>query len=109
MKSIEMIRIWLVFGVVLVIFNACVPANKLMYLQKDDELKHKSGIPKDTVVRVHTLNIQEYRIQPLDNISVQFETLNDENDEFDFLAKLAPQGRAGGSASGAGAGIGGIV
>jgi polysaccharide biosynthesis/export protein len=99
-----MIRIWLIFGVALIVFNACVPAKKLMYLQNKDELKHRSEIPKDTILRSHPLNIQEYRIQPLDILSVRFETLSDENDAFDFLSKLAvQQGRAGGGGSGAGA------
>jgi polysaccharide biosynthesis/export protein len=104
-----MVRIWLIFGVALITFNACVPAKKLMYLQKEDELKKRSEIPKDTILRVHPLNIQEYRIQPLDNISVQFETLSDENDAFDFLSKLSPQVRAGGGTSGNAGGMGGII
>ena len=45
-----------------------------------------------------SLDIQEYRIQPLDVLSVSFETLSDENDAFDFLSKLAiQQGRTGGA------------
>ena len=45
-----------------------------------------------------SLNVQEYRIQPLDILSVTFETLSDENDAFDFLSKLAiQQGRTGGA------------
>ncbi len=68
-----------------------------MYLQNGDELKKRKDIPKDTILRSHELNIQEYRIQPLDILSVSFETLSDENDAFDFLSKLAvQQGRAGG-------------
>ena len=34
-----MIRNWLIFGLALLVFNACVPAKKLVYLQKEDELK----------------------------------------------------------------------
>jgi polysaccharide biosynthesis/export protein len=98
-----MIRIWLFFGLSLILFGSCVPAKKLMYLQNGDELKQRKMIPKDTVVRRLDLNIQENRIQPLDNINVQFETLNDENDDFDFLAKLAPQSRTNNST------IGGII
>lgn len=70
-----------------------MPARKLVYYQHGDELKNRQDIPKDTVLRTHALDIQEYRIQPLDNLSVQFETLSDENDMFDFLAKLSPQNR----------------
>src|SRR5687767_15158489 len=102
-----MIRIWLIFGVALITFNACVPAKKLVYLQKDDELKRKKQIVTDSILREHTLSIQEYRIQPLDVLNVSFETLSDENDDFDFLSKLAvQQGRISGVS---GAGTNGIV
>lgn len=92
-----MTRIWLLFGISLLVFGACVPAKKLVYLQKDDELKKREEIPKDSVLRTHTLNIREYRIQPLDLLSVHFETLGNENDAFDFLSKLSPQSRTGGN------------
>jgi polysaccharide export outer membrane protein len=101
-KNLEMIRIWLFFGLALLVFNACVPAKKLVYLQKEDELKKKKYIPTDSILRSHTLALKEYRIQPLDILSVSFETLSDENDAFDFLSKLAiQQGRVGGSNAGA--------
>jgi polysaccharide export outer membrane protein len=99
-----MIRIWLIFGVALIVFNACVPATKLMYLQKDDELKKRKSIPKDTILRSHELRIREYRIQPLDILSVNFETLSDENDAFDFLSKLTAR-QGVGSANNAANGI----
>ena len=91
-----MIRIWFLLGLALVLFNACVPAKKLVYLQNGDELKHKKEVPKDSILRSHHLSITEYRIQPLDILSVGFETLSDENDAFDFLSKIAPQNRFGG-------------
>jgi polysaccharide biosynthesis/export protein len=87
----------------LLFLGSCVPVKKLIYFQNDD-LKHRDRIPKDTVLRTHKLNIQEYRIQPLDMLSINFETLSDESDAFDFLSKIAPQGRATGSSS-ASAGI----
>lgn len=89
-----MTRTWLLFGIMLIIFGSCVPNKKLVYLQKDD-LKYREKIPKDTVLRIHPLSIQEYRIQPLDNLSINFETLSDESDAFDFLSKLSPQNRTG--------------
>jgi len=94
-----MIRNWLFFGLALIAFNACVPAKKLMYLQKGDELKHRKSIPTDTILRSHTLSIQEYRIQPLDVLSITFETLNDENDAFDFLGRLSAGARGTGNAA----------
>ncbi|SHG58000.1 polysaccharide export outer membrane protein [Chryseolinea serpens] len=95
-----MTRNWLLFGLALIFFSACVPNKKLVYYQKDD-LKHRKNIPRDTVLRKHTLNIQEYRIQPLDMVSVSFETLTDENDTFDFLGKLSPQTRMSGGVNSA--------
>jgi polysaccharide export outer membrane protein len=82
-------RLWLLFAG-LILLGACVPNRKMVYLQHDD-LKNRKGIPKDTVLRTHQLSIQEYRIQPLDILSINFETLSDENDAFDFLKKLSPQ------------------
>lgn len=100
-------RLW-VFFAALILLGSCVPNRKLVYLQQDD-LKHRKEIPKDTVLRTHRLNIQEYRIQPLDILSINFETLSDENDEFDFLSKLSPQTRMGGGNVGANASLFGIV
>ena len=91
-----MTRTWPFFGLALIIFSACVPNRKLVFYQKDD-LKHRKDIPRDTVLRKHTMNIQEYRIQPLDLLSINFETLTDESDAFDFLSKLSPQTRSGAS------------
>jgi polysaccharide biosynthesis/export protein len=67
----------------------CVPITKLVYLQKDD-LKNRN-YPKDSVLRSHPLIFNEYKIQPLDMLSINFETLNDESDQFDFLSKLNPR------------------
>jgi len=88
-----MARLVVFLGLCVCLLGACVPAKKLVYFQQGDELKNRKNIPKDTVLRTHDLNIREYRIQPLDLLSVQFETLSDESDLFDFLAKLNPQGR----------------
>ncbi|HEY9049480.1 MAG TPA: polysaccharide biosynthesis/export family protein [Ohtaekwangia sp.] len=87
-------RIWLVLGVLMLTLGACVPNRKLVYLQKDDELKHRKEIPKDTILRTHALSIKEYRIQPLDILSVNFETLSKDDDVFDFLSKLSTSSRS---------------
>jgi len=100
-------RILVVLGLVTLIFSACVPNKKLVYFQKDD-LKKRSEIPKDTVLRTHQLNIREYRIQPLDLLSIRFETISDENNAFDFLSKLNPQVGSGGNI-GATMALGGIM
>lgn len=82
-----------------VILSSCVPNKKIVYLQKDD-LKNRKEIPKDTILRKHDLKISEYHIQPLDILSINFETLSDDTDSFDFLDKLSPANRAGGNAAG---------
>lgn len=92
-----MTRIWLFFAVSILILSSCVPAKKLVYLQKEDELKKRKEIPRDTILRTHKLNIQEYQIQPLDLLSISFETLGREDDAFDFLAQINPQNSRGGS------------
>ncbi|RAW01308.1 polysaccharide biosynthesis/export family protein [Pseudochryseolinea flava] len=103
-----MTRILVFFGCAALFLSSCVPAKKLVYLQKDD-LKKRNEIPKDTILRSHTLDIQEYRIQPLDILSINFETLSEENDAFDFLSKLTPQTRASGGSSAVNAAQNGIL
>lgn len=78
----------------IILLSGCVPNRKLLFLQKGDV--NKKHLPKDTVLRVHPLTIEEYKIQPLDILSVTFETLSEENDEFDFLDKLSPSMSSGG-------------
>jgi|ADGO01.1.fsa_nt_gi hypothetical protein len=85
-----MVRFCLYFGFILLLFNACVPNRQIVYLQKDD-LSRRERIPKDTVLRTHPLEIREYRIQPLDILSVSFETLSDESDDFDFYLNFLPK------------------
>jgi polysaccharide export outer membrane protein len=96
-----MTRNWLFFGFAILLFSACVPNRKLVYLQKDD-LKKRDEIPKDTVLRTHQMALQEYHIQPMDNLNINFETLSDDNDAFDFLSKLSPQARSGNAVNSAG-------
>lgn len=95
-----MTRIWLYLGALLFVFGACVPNRKIVYLQKDD-LKKRKEIPRDTILRSYNLDIKEYRIQPLDLLNINFETLSEENDAFDFLRKLSPVQASGGGASAA--------
>jgi polysaccharide biosynthesis/export protein len=103
-----MTRIWVFLGCFALVLSSCVPAKKLVYLQNDD-LKDRDKIPKDTVLRSHTLNVTEYRIQPLDILSINFETLSEENDAFDFLSKLSPQGRSSGGSAAINAAQNGIM
>lgn len=78
----------LVLGLLLLLLGSCVPNKKLVYLQNDDELKHRKDIPVNEVLRTRPLQIEEYRIQPLDNLLAQFLTITDE--EFDFFSRTNP-------------------
>jgi polysaccharide biosynthesis/export protein len=76
----------------IVVFGSCVPNRKYVYLQKND--LHKKDLPKDTIVRSYQLDIEEYKIQPLDILSIRMESLTAE--EFDFMSKLYPMEQGGG-------------
>jgi polysaccharide export outer membrane protein len=80
-------RLILFFAVgVLFFLNACVPNRKYVYLQKNDLYE---AVSTDTMIRSYSVNIEEYKIQPLDILSIRIESLTEE--EFDFMAKLNPQ------------------
>lgn len=78
----------------LLLLASCVPNRKILLLQKDDV--NKKIAKKDTILRTHEMLINEYKIQPLDMLNIQFETLSEDNNAFDFLDKLAPQAMGGG-------------
>jgi len=81
-----MIRsLWLLAGT-LILLNACVPNKKVVYLQSND--LHKKDVILDSVVRKHELRIREYKIQPLDILSIRIESLTEE--DFDFISRLYP-------------------
>lgn len=101
-------RIWLLLGVLLLTFGACVPNRKLVYLQKDD-LKRRKEIPKDSILRSHPLSIQEYHIQPLDVLSINFETLEKDDEHQSFISRLSTRSSGSGSSSGAGAMLNGVI
>ncbi|MGE0588542.1 MAG: polysaccharide biosynthesis/export family protein [Cyclobacteriaceae bacterium] len=71
---------------------SCVPNKKFVYLQKEDV--NKKDLPKDSVVRSYNLQIRDYTIQPLDILSVNVESLT--NEEFDFMNRLIPAGQGQG-------------
>jgi polysaccharide export outer membrane protein len=93
--------LWLITGLA-----GCVPAKKVVYLQNDD-LRHRKGIVKDSVLRTHELDIKEIKIQPLDVLNISFESLTTE--EFDFFAKSAPNVRSTSSGAGSGNNLSGIL
>ena len=49
---------------------------------------------RDSVLRTYDLQIKEYKIQPLDILSIRLESLTE--DEFDFMSKLYPVQTGGG-------------
>lgn len=100
-----MTRTWLLLPLVILILSSCVPNRKIVYLQQDDV--NDKSIPKDSILRSHQMKIQEYRIQPLDILSIQFESLTSE--EFDFFSKSSPALRASGANIGANATLTGIM
>ena len=67
------------------VFSSCVPNRKVVYLQKDQELKE--DVKLDTVVRTYDLRDYEYRIQPEDILSIRIESLTEE--EFDIFQNQA--------------------
>ena len=71
---------WLAFAAIL--FSGCVANKKYVLLQKDDI--NRNDMPVDTVVRTYTPKEYQYRIQPEDILSIQFESLTPK--EFDFLS-----------------------
>lgn len=76
-----MTRIWLLYAGLILALSSCVTNKKYVYLQKDDV--NVKGLPKDSVVREHELASFDYKIQPNDLISVQFESLTP--DEYNFF------------------------
>jgi len=72
----------------LLLLGSCVQNRKYLYLQKND--LHRDGPAQDSVaVREYDLTQFEYKIQPMDNLSIRFESLSPQ--EFDFLSKQAGQ------------------
>src|SRR5690606_34355862 len=80
-----MTRIWLLYAGLILALSSCVTNKKYVYLQKD--VVKRKGLPKDSVVREHELASFDYKIQPNDLISVQFESLTP--DEFNFFTGAA--------------------
>ncbi len=61
--------------------SSCVTNKQFVYLQKDDI--NKKNLPKDSTVRSYDLTTYEYKIQPEDNLSIQFQSLSPR--EYDFF------------------------
>src|SRR6478736_5130165 len=68
--------------------TSCVTNKKVLYLQKEGDLKKKKN-PPDTAVRDYTLVDFNYKIQPNDIISVRYQSLTAK--EFDFTQQNSQQ------------------
>ncbi len=79
MKQLTIKFIQLTLAVLLM--ASCVTNKKYVYLQKDDV--NARDLPKDSIIRSYDLQDYEYKIQPEDNISVQFESLTPQ--EYDIF------------------------
>jgi len=77
-----MSRVVIFFVLACLVFGACVPNKKLVYLQSEGELE--KDFPKDTVLRSYELGNYEYRIQPEDILSIRIESLTEE--EYDIFS-----------------------
>jgi len=66
---------------VVLVMSSCVTNKKYVYLQKDDV--NVKDLPKDSIIRSYDIQNYEYKIQPEDIISVQFESLTQQ--EYDIF------------------------
>jgi polysaccharide export outer membrane protein len=80
-------------SVVLLIFGACVPNRKIVYLQKNDV--NKMHVLEDTTVRMYSQAAFSYKIQPNDALYIRFESLTPP--EYDFFDQTEATGGAGGN------------
>ena len=75
-------RLWLLFFAGLVLLGSCVSNKKVVLLQNEDV--NVKDLPKDSVVRTYAIDTFQYKVQPNDILSVNFESLTPE--EFDFFS-----------------------
>jgi polysaccharide biosynthesis/export protein len=64
----------------LLFFASCVPNKKILLMQKDDV--NKKDMPKDTILRTYALDTFQYKIQPYDLLSVRFQSLSSQEQDF---------------------------
>jgi len=90
----------LIFLAALLALSSCVTNKKILYLQKEGDLKKKTD-PPDTAVRHYDLVDFKYKIQTNDIINVRFQSLTAK--EFDFVFAQSQQGQqnVGGANTGA--------
>lgn len=77
----------LLFLTFVVLAGACVPNKKVVYLQKNDVAQ--TDVPRDTILRTYDLKGYEYSIQPEDILSIQFESLTQQ--EYNIFSRQSGQ------------------
>jgi polysaccharide biosynthesis/export protein len=75
---------------VILILGSCVGNKRVVYVQKGDV--HQADPPIDSVMRTYTAQPYDYRIQPMDILSIRFESLTPV--EFDFFNNARNQNNA---------------
>src|SRR5262245_51384896 len=93
----QFLKTCVVLGLLSAILASCVTSKKVQYVQKDDVAKKTGEMPNDTILRKYSLTLEDYKIQPMDLLSIRVETITDE--EFDFAAKLNPTANVAGGAN----------
>ena len=78
---------WL--AVLVVLFSACVPNKRIVYLQNDPEPKRGKFNNTDSLSRDYTTRIAEYILKPRDIITVRIASITP--GEFDFVKKYEEQ------------------
>lgn len=73
------------------LLSSCVTNKKFIFLQKDDI--NAKALPVDSVIRTYPLVQDDYRIQPEDILTIQFQSLTER--EFDFFSRSTQPGGAG--------------
>lgn len=75
---------------IMLLASSCVTNKKVQYLQKNDV--NARDIRTDSVLRNYNLKLYDYRIQPMDLLSIRIESATPE--DFDFALKLNPVGQS---------------
>jgi polysaccharide biosynthesis/export protein len=99
-----LINLCYIIGVV-VVLSSCVGNKRVVFVQKRDV--HKANPPIDSVMRTYTAKPYDYRIQPMDILSIRFESLTPA--EFDFFNTAKNQNNVNLMANPAGAQLMGEV
>ncbi|HEV8514152.1 MAG TPA: polysaccharide biosynthesis/export family protein [Cyclobacteriaceae bacterium] len=96
----------LIFLAALLALSSCVTNKKILYLQKEGDLKKKKN-PPDTATRDYDLVDFKYKVQTNDIISVRYQSLTQK--EFDFTQQNTQQNSGGNTIVGGALLLGDVV